>query len=67
MSLYFAKPFGPIGGDIDVKVDLSNYATKTGFKNISHIDTSTFALNNVGEDCKNTYNILNINENYIFS
>ena len=28
----------------DVKVDLSNYATKTDIKNISHIDTSSFAL-----------------------
>ena len=27
-----------------VKIDLSNYATKTAIKNISHIDTSSFAL-----------------------
>ena len=26
------------------KVDLSNYATKTGIKNISHVDTLRFAL-----------------------
>ena len=32
------------GGDINVKVDLSNYATKTDIKNISHIDVSSFAL-----------------------
>ena len=31
-------------GDINVKVDLSNYATKADIKNISHIDTSRFAL-----------------------
>ena len=30
--------------DINVKVDLSNYATKTDIKNISHVDTSSFAL-----------------------
>ena len=44
MSLYFPKPYEPFGGDINVKVDLSNYATKTGFKNISHIDVSSYAL-----------------------
>ena len=31
-------------GDINVKVDLSNYATKNDIKNISHVDTSSFAL-----------------------
>ena len=41
MSQYFPKPFG---GDINVKVDLSNYATKTDIKNISHVDISSFAL-----------------------
>ena len=32
------------GGDINVKIDLSNYAIKAGIKNISHVDTSSFAL-----------------------
>ena len=31
-------------GDINVQVDLSNYATKINIKNISHVDTSSFAL-----------------------
>ena len=44
MSQYFPKPYQPFGGDINIKVDLSNYATKTDIKNISHIDTSSFAL-----------------------
>ena len=44
MSQYFPKPYEPFGGDINVKVDLSNYATKTDIKNISHVDTSGFAL-----------------------
>ena len=43
MSQYFPKPYEPFGGDINVKVDLSNYATKADIKNISHIDTSSFA------------------------
>ena len=29
MSQYFSKPFEQFGGDINVKVNLSNYATKT--------------------------------------
>ena len=44
MSQYFPKPYEPFGGDINVKFDLSNYATKADIKNISHVDTSSFAL-----------------------
>ena len=45
MSQYFPKPFNLHFGDsIKVKIDLSNYATKTDIKNISHVDTSSFAL-----------------------
>ena len=44
MNEYFPKPYEPFGGDINVKVDWSNYATKTDIKNISHVDTSSFAL-----------------------
>ena len=44
MSQYFPKPYEPFGGDINVKVDLSNYATKADIKNISHVNTSSFAL-----------------------
>ena len=44
MSQYFSEPYEPFGGDINVKVDLSNYATKTDLKNISHIDVSSYAL-----------------------
>ena len=44
MSQCFPKQYEPFGGDINVKVDLSNYATKTDITNISHVDTSSFAL-----------------------
>ena len=44
MSKYFPEPFEPFGGDINIKVDLSNYATKADIKNISHVDISSFAL-----------------------
>ena len=44
MSQYFPKPYESFGGDINVKVDLSNYATEADIKNILHVDTSSFAL-----------------------
>ena len=44
MSQYFPRPFRSFGGNINVKVDLSNYATKTDLKNVTHVDTSSFAL-----------------------
>ena len=43
MSQYFPKPYEPFGEDINVKIDLSNYAAKAAIKNISHVDTSSFA------------------------
>ena len=44
MSQYFPEPYESFGGDINVKVHSSNYATKTDLKNISHIDVSSYAL-----------------------
>ena len=44
MSQYFPKPYEPFGGDINVKVHLSNYATKADLKNAIGIDTFDFAL-----------------------
>ena len=44
MSQYFPKPYEPFGGDIKVKIDLSNYAKKADIKNISHVDTSSVSL-----------------------
>ena len=44
MSQYFPKPFRSFAGNINVKVDLSNYATKTDLKNVIPIGTSRFAL-----------------------
>ena len=34
MTKYFHKPFRSFGGNINVKVDLLNYATKVDIKNI---------------------------------
>ena len=44
MSQYFHKPYEPFDGDINAKVNLSNYATKTDFKNVSHVDVSSYSL-----------------------
>ena len=44
MSQYFPKPYKPFGGDINVKVNLPNYATKADLKNATKIDTSKLAL-----------------------
>ena len=44
MGQYTPKPFRRFGGNVNVKVDLSNYATKTDLKNAAHVDTSSFAL-----------------------
>ena len=40
MSQYFPKLYKPFGGDISVKVDLSNYETKADLKNATGTDTS---------------------------
>ena len=44
MSQYFPKPSKSFGRNINVKIDLSNYVTKTDLKILTHIDTSSFAL-----------------------
>ena len=43
-SQCFPKSYEPFGEDINVKVDLSNYAKKADINNISHIVTLGFAL-----------------------
>ena len=44
MTQYFPKPLRSFGANVNVKLDLSNYATKTDLKNVMHVDTSSFAL-----------------------
>ena len=60
MSQYFPKPYEPFGGDINVKVDLSNHATKADFKNATGIDTSSFAKNADLASLKSNVDKLNI-------
>ena len=44
MSQHFPKSFRNSRRNINVKVDLSNYATKVDIKSVSLVDTSRFAL-----------------------
>ena len=62
MSQYFPKPYEPFGGDINIKVDLANYATKADIKNISHADTSSFALKTNLANLKNEVDKLHIDK-----
>ena len=43
-----------------MKIDLSNYATKTDIKNVSHVDTSGFALKTSLANLKTEVDKLNI-------
>ena len=62
MSQYFSKPYEPFGGDINVKVDLTNDATKANLKNISHIDASSFALKSNLANLKTEVDKIDINK-----
>ena len=60
MSQYFPKSIRNFGGNINVKVDLPNYATKTDLKNVTHLDTSSFALKTNLANLKNEVDKLGI-------
>ena len=62
MSKYFPNPYELFDGDINVKVDLSNYATKKDIKNITHVDTSSFALKTNVANLKNKVDKLDIDK-----
>ena len=62
MSQYFPKPFRSFGRNINVKVGLSNYATKTDLKIVTHVDTSSFALKTNLANLKTEVNKLGINK-----
>ena len=62
MSQYISELYESFGGDINLKVDLSNSATKTDIKNISHINTSIFALKSNLASSKTEVDKLDINK-----
>ena len=61
-SKYFPKPFRSFWRNINVKVDLSNYARKTDIKKTSHVDTSSFALKTNLANLKTEVDKLDINK-----
>ena len=62
MSQYFTKSYELFGGDINVTVDLSDYATKNDVKNITHVDTSSFALETNLANLKSEVDKLNVDK-----
>ena len=62
MSQYFPKPYESFGGDINVNIDLSNYATKADIENISHVDSSSFALKTNLADLKRKVDKLDVDK-----
>ena len=62
MSQYFPKLFRNFEGNINVKVVLYNYATKTDLENVAHIDTSSFALKTNFGDLKTEVDKLHIDK-----
>ena len=62
MIQYFPNPFRSFERNINVQVDLSNYATKADIKNISYVDTSSFALKTNLANLKTEVDKLDINK-----
>ena len=62
MSQYFPKPYEAFSGDINVKVDLSNYAAQSDIKNTLHVDTSSFTLKTNLANLKNEVDKLDIDQ-----
>ena len=60
MIQYFPKPYEPFAGNINVRVDLSNYTTKTDLENITHVDASSLALKSNLADLKTKVDKLDI-------
>ena len=62
MSKFFPKSFRSFRRNINVKVDLSNYATKADIKNTTRVDTSSFALKTILADLKTDVDKLDIDK-----
>ena len=62
MSKFFPKSFRSFRRNINVKLDLLNYATKSDIKNISHVDTLSFALKTNLANLKTEVDKLGINK-----
>ena len=60
--LYFPKLSKSFGGNINVKVDLPNYATKNDLQNVTHVDTSRLAIKTSLASLKTEVDKLNIDK-----
>ena len=67
MSQYFPEPYKPFGKDINVKIDLSSYATKADLKDATRTDTSDFAFKSNLASLKTEVDKLNIDKLQISS
>ena len=62
MSKFIPTSFRRFKRNINVKLDLSNYATKAVIKNISHVVTSSFALKTILANLKTEVDKLDIDK-----
>ena len=62
MSSQYFPPYRSHIADVKVRLDLTNYATKTDLKNVTHVDTSSFALKTNLASLKTEVGKLNINK-----
>ena len=62
MSRSFPKLYKPFSKNINVKVDLSSYATKADIKNILHVDTSSLASKTNLANLKTEFDKLDIDK-----
>ena len=62
MSSQYFPPYRSHIADVKVRLDLTKYATKTDFKNVTHVDTSSFALKTNLASLKTEVGKLNINK-----
>ena len=62
MSECLPKLFKSFWRNINVNVDLSNYATKTDLKNVTYVDTLSFALKTNSADLKTEVDKLDIDK-----
>ena len=62
MSQYFPKPYKAFVGNINDKVDLSNYATKLDLKNTTGVDTSKLAAKSDSASLKADIDKINVDK-----
>ena len=62
MSGQYYTPYRGHIADVKVRLDLTNYETKTDLKNVTHVDTSSFALKTNLADLKSEVDKLDIDK-----